>query len=594
MIKTYVKYFIKKGLIVSKKNLSKNKTARRAGTRIRNVLFAPNPTQIYNYSRYAPTIAEYQKQLSVWENYNSKPLISIVVPTYNTPVQYLRECIESVLIQSYPNWELCISDDASPNQDVLKTIKEFMSGDKRIKLVERKTNGHISEATNSAIEVAQGQYIALLDHDDVLWPNALFEIAKAINENPDVDLIYTDEDKIDEDNDIHSYPFFKPDWSPEFLESCNYITHFSCIRKTVIDEIGGLRRGYEGAQDWDLLVRITEKTSNIIHIPKILYSWRIHENSTAMDTDTKPYVYEAQRRLLLDHIDRIGEKAVVNQGIIKQHSNIEYSVNGSPKISVIIGGGKSQTFKKSIKSVVMKQFYPPTEILLVPYSKKELSYCRVIAKTNSNCIIIDPQGRGAAGSFNQAAKQATGSYLVFLDASLVVTTPNWLELLVGDAQRSGVGVVGGKVVNRMKDRFMRAACATGIYGLYAPLLEGMPVEDIHYIRGLYGQSRRNVSVLNGYFMVNRRAFEDVHGFSENLDDMFDADFCLKLLELGYRHIYNPMVQASDLTNKTAGEANDSRNKEAEKRFQKRWERSIDYDPYFNPSFSRTNAQLEIK
>jgi glycosyltransferase involved in cell wall biosynthesis len=213
---------------------------------------------------FFPTIHDYYRQQHD-ATLQEGPLISILLPTYNTPEAYLRECIESIIIQSYPRWELCIADDNSKDKQVVRIIKEYQEQDDRIKLIERPVNGHISEATNSALTLASGEFVGLMDHDDTLWPNALYEIVCVIHENKTVDFIYSDEDKIDSTGKLHSYPFLKPDFSPEFLESCNYITHFSCIRRTVMESAGGFRKGYEGAQDWDLFIRITEK--NRCHCP---------------------------------------------------------------------------------------------------------------------------------------------------------------------------------------------------------------------------------------------------------------------------------------------------------------------------------------
>jgi O-antigen biosynthesis protein len=594
LVKARIKWVIKKGLVTSKKVLAKSTTIKRAGKLVRNTLFPDVGPTLYNYARYAPTIHDYQKQLVESGNFKSKPLISVVMPTYNTQIEYLRECIESVLVQSYPHWELCIADDASPNKQTVEVIKEYLKQDKRIKFVQREKNGHISAATNSAIAIAKGEFIALLDHDDILWPNALFEIVATINKQPKVDFIYTDEDKIDEKGETHSYPFFKPDWSPEFLESCNYITHFSAIRKQLLDKVGGLRVGYEGAQDWDLFLRVTEESQEIVHISKVLYSWRIHEDSTAMDTDAKPYVYESQRKLLHDHIERLSKPALVKKGIIKQHASIEYKIQSQPLVTVIIaGGGHASGLKKCLRAAERHTDYKNTEWLILANSKQIKIRLEHSARLTKNCRIIS-SNQTLAEQYNLAAQKARGDYLVFLDCSLIVTKDHWIEFLLGDAQREGVAVTGGKVVNHLRDRFLRAAAATGIYGVYAPLLEGMPVEDIHYLRGLYGQSRRNVSILDGYFMVPRALFKQVNGFDSSVDNLFYADFCLKLLSEGFRHIYNPFIEVADQLNRTAGTMDDARDKQAVEVFHKRWRDYIENDPYLNPNFTRTNAQLEIK
>lgn len=599
-MKRQTKKVIKKSINLFKKAASKNKYTRKSAIMLRNAVFPGifNSQNIYDHRKYYPSVEEYYRQTNSIEKFKHQPLISIVMPTYNTPEVYLRLCIESVILQSYPNWELCIADDASPSKIVTEVIEEYARTDKRVKLVKRKKNGHISEATNSAIDIAKGEFIALLDHDDVLWPNALYEIVSVINNKPDIDFIYTDEDKVDSDNEVHSYPFFKPDWSPEFLESCNYITHFSCIRKTLVDKIGGFRVGYEGAQDWDLFVRLSEATSKIHHIPKILYSWRIHEASTASDTDAKPYVYDAQRKLLVDHVARLGEPGIVKQGVIKQHSSIQYEVIGRPKVSIIVQSERADTFKKCLESIDKNTAYDNLELILISKNPKQQVVCRkYISKQSSDTakIIAVKHNISFAESYNIAAKSATGEYMIFIDGRIIIKTPEWLEFLLGDAQRKDVGIVGGKTLFKSGDRILRAACATGIYALYAPLLEGMPAEDVHYLRGLYGQSRRNVSAIDsGCIMMSKNTWDKIKEFSLNVDDMFIVDACLSALSKGYRNIYNPFIEIIDQVNLTAGDLDQRREKKAAHIFSNKWKKFIDYDPYFNEHFVRTNAQLDIK
>ena len=243
-----------------------------------------------------------------------RPLISVVVPTYNTDLVFLRDCLESVMAQVYENWELCIVDDASSDSRVRDIIKEYSLIDGRIKYKFLKTNRHIAGATNEAIKMVTGEYVALFDHDDVLWPNALFEVVRALNDDNSIDFLYSDEDKITKDRKDYGAPFFKPDWNPDFLHSVNYITHLAVVRKTLLDKVGGPKKEYNGAQDWDLFLRITSATDRIHHIPTVLYSWRIHDQSTAKSTDSKPYVIEAQRKAIHDDLTRRGyADAIVRQ-----------------------------------------------------------------------------------------------------------------------------------------------------------------------------------------------------------------------------------------------------------------------------------------
>ncbi len=593
-MKSFAKRSIGWSLRRVRRIIVRNKHLKSGAQKVRDVLLPGyGIVNIYDHSRYAPSIAEYLSQLEEQKNFKKQPLISIVMPTYNTPLNYLEECIESVLVQSYPNWELCIADDASSDKRVVELIHKYTKKDKRIKLVARKKNGHISEATNSAIDIAEGDFIALLDHDDILWPNALFEIVKTINNREDVDFIYSDEDKIDETGQIHSYPFFKPDWSPEFLESCNYITHFSCIRTELVRTVGGFRKGYEGAQDWDLFLRISEKTNRIIHIRKLLYSWRMHEASTAADTGAKPYVYEAQRKLLNDHVKRVGLKGQVKKAIITQHSRVEYSPEGQPLVSVVVSGGTKNQVEKNLRSLSRNTSYPNVEFIVSDPNGNQAK--RILGKRSKIICMPNDPGCSQAKMCNVAAQSASGAFLIFIDGSTTVNSASWLELMLGDLDRGGVGAVGGRTLNKSKETFMRAGVGLGIYGSYASLLEGMPVEDVHYMRGLYGQSRRNIAAVDsGCFGISRKNFEAIGGFAENLGEMFIVDACLQLLRMDLRNIYNPVIESVDLRNRTAGAIDADRDEDALDLFKEKWASYINDDPYLNPAFSRTNAQLDIK
>lgn len=566
--KELAKNTAKLSLNLVKRVVKSNRYTLRAMRLAKRAVF-PGWNQIYihyHLYKYYPSIAEYWHQQQDYVEFKLQPLISIVMPTFNTPVEYLKECIESVQMQSYPNWELCIADDASTSKDVVVTIKRLMEEDERIKLIERAQNGHISAATNSAIEIATGEFIALLDHDDLLWPNALYETVKAINASPEVDLVYSDEDKVDEDGEDHSYPTLKPAWSPEFLESCNYITHFACIRANVLKDVGGFRVGYEGAQDWDLFIRITEKTNKIKHVPKILYSWRIHKNSTAQDTDSKPYVYEAQRRLLEDHIMRLGLTGRVTPGIITQHSAIQYGVINQPEVVIFIYG-EPRDAQRAVRSIKNKTTYPNYRIQVLPAGK-------------------------LADVVNKAAEQVQAQFLILLKTDIRIQTANWIEQLLGDAQRKGVGAVGPKIVS--KGRFIRSAgYGIGMQGAYANLLDDMESDETHYLRGLYGQSRRNVAAVSGScLLVSLEAFKKVRGISGGKSGYEDVDLCLKLLDCGYRNIYNPHAQVIDLSKQLP--PNKALTREARKQFRSSWRKYIDNDPYLNPNFRRDNSALEIR
>ncbi len=584
MIKKTTKHVGRKALVTAKKVAIKVPAIRRAGIKVKAVLFPGMSSVVretYNFHKYYPSIEEYVSQQQTI--FKTQPLISLVMPTYNTPENFLRECINSVMVQSYSNWELCIADDASPNKNVLSVIKEYSKLDKRIKFVERKVNGHISDATNSAIAISTGEYISLLDHDDILWPNALHEVVKTINENPKADLIYTDEDKIDTTGLHHSYPFLKPDWSPEFLESCNYITHFSTIRASLMKEIGGLRKGYEGAQDWDLFLRVTEITNHIVHIPKMLYSWRIHEDSTAANTDAKPYVYEAQRKLLSDHLIRTGRAGVVETGIITQHRTIKYNVDEDEILSVFVDYHSVKYAKRLAASltkhaagVKFELFFFHTDT--ISKQDKQDKQDTLIASAISNQHFLRLSKEDVSKKYTTALSYAVGNYLFFIDDRTEIASNDWAKTAIGDSQLEGVGLVAPLIL--LPGQQIIASAGVGIG--YGPrgmidMLNGQPFEDPHYARGLYAKSRRNVSAVNGAaYCISKTVLAEVVQKERGFQDVLEL--ASTLLESGYRHVYTPYIRVIAHGGLPIFSLTDVATKE---------------DRYLNPSFNHENQRMEV-
>ena len=525
---------------VVKKIVNSNKYTKKIARKAKDqvISYVHNATQreLYNLDSFYPTIEQYYAQQH--DIKTSDPLISILLPTYNTPEEYLRECIESIIVQSYPNWELCIADDNSSDKSVVRIINEYIKQDSRIKLVKRPKNGHISKATNSALEIARGEFVSLMDHDDVLWPNALYETVLVIRNSPKVDLTYSDEDKIDGTGKIHSYPFLKPDFSPEFLESCNYITHFSTIRRELMNEIGGFRAGYEGAQDWDLFIRIGEKTNQIIHIPKILYSWRIHENSTASDTDAKPYVYEAQLKLLEDHVQRQGKTGDIVTGIIKQHRTIKYAPQTGSSLSIVINIDDADQVKKVVDVISD-------------------------SKAGADYEIVDKNS-------------ITGSSVMIINEEVLSLSDDWARLALADTQIEKVGIVYPVLLAEDSVTIRSAGAGVG-YGISGILnmLEDMPLQDDHYTRGLYAKSRRNVSAgANSVYSVSKAFYEQYFSKSVN-----SVDVAIQSLEEGYRHVYTPYIQVTTSSTPV-------------------YENGAAYagytDTYLNENFAKSNGRMEVK
>lgn len=549
---------------IVKKAANSNKLTKKIAKKAKNTVieYVQGATQRETYSLHSfyPTIDEYYKEQR--DVKATDPTISILLPTYNTPEEYLRECIESIIVQSYPKWELCIADDNSSDPLVVRVIEEYIKKDDRIRLVKRRENGHISKATNSALEIAKGEFVSLMDHDDVLWPNALYETVQAIRKNPKADLLYSDEDKIDGSGKIHSYPFLKPDFSPEFLESCNYITHFSTIRRTLMNDIGGFRAGYEGAQDWDLFIRIGEKTNHIIHIPKILYSWRIHENSTASDTDAKPYVYEAQRKLLEDHVERQGKKGDVVTGIIRQHRTIKYLPKKESLLTVVITLEDARDINITLASINHSDAGAKFEIVLT-HANGAIE--NVPAATNVTVIKKE-----------LSDDNINGSSLLFINSTIFHLSDDWARLALADTQIKKVGIVYPVLLEQDRNTIRSAGLGIG-YGQSGVLnmLEGMPLQDDHYTRGLYAKSRRNVSAGSDSVFATSKDFYDSHFKNVQSNSVHVA---VESSTQGFRHVYTPYIQI--VTNQPLNVKDD---------IYMGFE-----DKYLNVNFNKNNGRMEVK
>lgn len=553
--------------------VNSNKLTKKAARRTKKFLLAVikdnTHQEVYNLSSFYPTINEYYFQQKDYSK--TDPLISILLPTYNTPEDYLRECIDSIIVQSYQNWELCIADDNSPDENVVRIIREYQKNEKRIRLVQRKENGHISEATNSALDMAKGSFVALMDHDDILWPNALYEMVQAIRNNDTADLIYSDEDKIDGTGEIHSYPFLKPDFSPEFLESCNYITHFSCIRTSVMRKIQGFRKGYEGAQDWDLFIRIGEITDKIVHIPKILYSWRIHEGSTASDTDAKPYVYEAQRKLLEDHIARQKKTGEVRTGIIRQHRTVLYGLQPDSLLTVIIRNDSPEAIKKILTSLTKLDSGATYEVIVLTTS--------AISPSQKDGLSQIADVKFITGTEKDLKKKYIGTSLLFITQPGEIIRDEWAHVALSDTQIANAGIVYPVLLGKDHATVLSAGIGIG-YGEkgVADMLEGMPFDDPHYTRGLYAKSRRNVTAgSNAMFALNSNIFETY--YIPHYEQKKHIELAQELINKGMRNIYTPYLQFSvDFAPPIDLGGVSEVSKE---------------DVYLNPHFSKLNGRMEV-
>lgn len=549
------------------------------------------------YRSMLPSQSELQEQRNTKFEYN--PLISIVVPTYNTKVEFLKAMIDSVINQTYSNWELCIADGASNNEDTIKTLKEYQQKDKRIKVRYLEENYMISGNTNEGIKMVTGDYVALLDHDDLLTEDALYQYIKVLNNDREVDFMYSDEDKIDEKELEFFGPHFKQDWAPDTLRSYNYITHFSVFSKELLDKVGYFNSEFDGSQDFDMILRLTEKAKKVIHIPKILYHWRVHNGSTAAGIDVKPYALEAGRRAIEEHLKRIGESGIVKRGNFSGCYKVEFDIINNPKISIIIPNkDEVSTLKKCINSVITKSTYKNYEIIIVENNstkQETFEYYKKLEK-EENIKVIKWDGNFNYSAINNFGVQnCNGEYILLLNNDTQVIKENWLEELLMHCQKKDVGIVGGKLYYP-DDTIQHAGIVIGVNGVADHIGKGFGrYENGHMGRLLIKQ---NVSAVTGAcLMIRRDVFEEVEGLNEEFAVAFnDIDLCMRVREKGYRIVFNPYVELYHYESKSRGFENTPEklerfNKEIEL-FYSIWGRNY-IDEYYNINFSKKLANYAL-
>ncbi|NER94633.1 MAG: glycosyltransferase [Symploca sp. SIO1B1] len=534
--------------------------------------------------------------------FSYQPVISVIMPVFNPPAAFLREAIESVLAQVYPYWELCIADDGSTNSDVGLILEEYRQKDQRIKVLWREENGHISQASNSALELATGEFVALLDHDDLLSQDALYEIVLLLNKHPHADMIYSDEDKIQDDGKFKE-PFFKPDWCPDSFLSRMYTAHLGAYRRALITEIGGFRVGYEGSQDYDLVLRLTEKTDNIFHIPKILYHWRSHAASTASSLDSKSYAMNAAQKALADALQRRGESSARVIPLPFGHHIVRYEIKESKKVSIIIPTKNlGNILDNCLQSIFAKTKYPNYEVLLIDNGSTEAKAKQVIQNWQSkepdrfSYQLLDIPFNFSKIN-NYAVEHCQGEYLLFLNNDTEVVNPDWLEAMVEQAQRPTIGAVGAMLLYPDKT-IQHAGVIAGIGGVAGHSHKYYTSDSPGYFGQL--QTVNNYSAVTAAcLMCRRNVFEEVGGFEEELTIAFnDVDFCFKIVEKGYRNIYLPHVVLYHYESKSRG-YEDTVEKQIRfgkeiKYMQDKWQKIIQYDPCYSLNLSSKTEDFSLE
>ncbi|WP_422759563.1 glycosyltransferase [Microcoleus anatoxicus] len=533
-----------------------------------------------------------------------QPLISIVMPVYNTPEQFLRAAIQSVLNQSYTHWELCIADDASTKPHVKKILEEYVTEDSRIKAVLRNQNGHISRASNSALQLATGEFISLLDHDDLLTVDALYEVVKLLNQHPDADMIYSDEDKVNEQNDF-SLPCYKPDWCPDSFLSRMYTCHLGTYRRSLVNEIGGFRDAYNGSQDYDLVLRITEKTNKIFHIPKILYHWRFHSESASASKDAKPYAYEAAVRAITDAIHRRGEPGqVLAHQNLPGHYTVRYAINSDKLVSIIIPTRDfGSLLNLCLYSIFSQTLYPNYEVVVIDNGSVERETTQIIERwriqqpTKFKSYRLDiPFNYSRLNNFG--VEKAQGDYLLFLNNDTRILHGDWLNVMVEQAQRQSVGAVGGLLMYP-DNSVQNSGFILGVNGIASHAYKGISNAVIQYDDIVHIGFTNNVSAVTGAcLMCRREVFASIGGFDENLPIVYgDVDLCLKMIAKGYRNVY--LSHAKVLHQELQGWAFDLRTEyqlevknTAATLMTARWNKFIEHDPCFSQHLvEKFNRQL---
>ncbi|MGN0495207.1 MAG: glycosyltransferase [Lachnospiraceae bacterium] len=548
-------------------------------------------------NQYPKWILQNETDLLRVEPLEYNPLISVVVPVYNVKSKLLIDCIESVVNQTYKNWELCLVDDCSTMESV-GTVLHSYEGNEKIKITYRKENGHISRATNTGIEMATGEFVALLDCDDLLAPNALYEMAKKLNSNKEYDFIYSDEDKLSPNGKKRKHPFFKPDWSPDTFMSLMYTCHFAMFRKSLLDELGGMRVGLEGSQDYDLVLRVMEKTDKIGHIPKILYHWRERKGSTADKMTAKPYIIEATKKAKLDALERRGLSGRLEYLEDIVMFRIVYDIKENPKVSIIIPSKDNYNIlKQCIESVNSVTEYNNYEIIVVDNGSIEENrkLYEKLCEDNGCHYHYEPMEFNFSRMCNIGASIATGEYYLFLNDDIEIQGPQWLTRMLGQAQLSHVGAVGCRLIYPNTNFIQHAGVVN--YEIGPGHAFHQTNDDMNCYWGRNKVDYNFVAVTGACLLVSKNKYDEVGGFEEDLPVAYnDVELCFKLVEAGYYNVLRNDVRMLHYESVSRGydDVNPEKLERQKREMAKLYELHpgfVGYDPCYNPNLSRNKGDF---
>lgn len=576
---------------------------------------------IFRKSLYRKWIEANERDIMEVTELKYNPLFSVVIPVYNVADNMLRECIDSVLAQTYKNFEIILVDDASTQTSVRKVLGEYEGSD-GITIIYREKNGHISRTTNDGIHAAKGEFVALCDCDDLYAPNALYEIAKKLNEDPSLDFIYTDEDKVDEKGKKRENPFFKPDWSPDTFMSFMYTCHLSVYRRTLLEELSGVRVGFEGSQDYDLVLRVMEKTNRIGHVPKILYHWRMRKESTANAMAAKPYALEAAEKAKIEALERRGLKGEITYLPAVAQYRVTYFPQGEPKVSIIIPSKDNPKILKMCLASIFKYIeYKNYEVIIVDNgsndaNKKEIEEAVALYSGQGEDkikYVYQPMEFNFSRMCNIGADAATGEFLLFLNDDIEVsesvdTSPyfkvyvnRWLSILLGQAQLAHTGAVSCKLYYPNGNTIQHAGVVNLPIGPAHCLYGGSDSFNYYYGRNLLEYDFS--SVTGACLMLDRKKFDEAGGFDEGFPVAYnDVSLCFRLVELGYYNVVrNDVVlihheSVSRGLDRASAEKEERRSREMQRLYEKHPMFKGGYDPCYNPNLvaDRVDFSMDMK
>jgi len=534
------------------------------------------------FERHRATAHDLTQMRNESRSFASRPLISVITPVFDTPLQRLEEAMESVLAQAYENWELLLIDDGSSAADLLRALPVLAARDKRIILKSLGKHEGISAASNQGLALARGEWVAFLDHDDVIEADALFQIVKFLQTHPDADLIYSDEDKLGDDG--FEAPLFKPDWSPDFFLSCNYVGHLTAVRRDIVKKAGGFRSQFDSAQDYDLFFRVIEQTKRIHHIPRIMYHWRRSESSSAISVRQKPEQLEASRLAIEDHLKRRGESAHVAVDWRTHAFWVRRKLLEPKKISVIVSARHGLgLLERCIERLTSRTSYPSYEIVIIHDDK--FHGASALSLRFPHRLLRFSGAANDSVVKNFAVNQTGDPWILFLDESIEVIEPDWLTMMAEHIQRPEVGAVGAQLLNS-KGKVEQAGMVVGVNKTVQPAC--FPAEHRGANRQL--QMTRNCSAVSSVCMLTRReVFQQAGGFDESLEGrLADVDLCLKIRRAGYLIVYTPFAKLC-----WSEASPDEIDMKSETVVRERWADVLRSDPYYNPNLSRERADFSL-